>query len=84
MTQVKVAPKGMGLNDFVAMQEGFFAAEGLDVDFDWKTFRGTQSSWKELNYFQRPLYRGRCRCRARRLLVGNHLQRQRRHGPRRY
>jgi NitT/TauT family transport system substrate-binding protein len=52
--RVKIAPKGMGLNDFVAMQEGFFAAEGLDVDFDWKTFRGTQSSWKDLNYFQRP------------------------------
>lgn len=51
---VRVAPKGMGLNDFVAMQEGFFAAEGLDVEFDWKTFRGTQSSWKELDYFQRP------------------------------
>ena len=51
---VKVAPKGMGLNDFVAMQEGFFAAEGLDVEFDWKTFRGTQSSWKGLEYFQRP------------------------------
>ena len=49
-----VAPKGMGLNDFVAQQEGFFAAEGLDVTFDWKTFRGTQSSWKDLNYFERP------------------------------
>ena len=54
LTRVKIAPKGMGLNDFVAMQEGFFAAEGLDVDFDWKTFRGTQSSWKGLDYFQRP------------------------------
>jgi len=54
LTRVKIAPKGMGLNDFVAMQEGFFAAEGLDVDFDWKTFRGTQSSWKGLEYFQRP------------------------------
>jgi NitT/TauT family transport system substrate-binding protein len=51
---VKIAPKGMGLNDFVAMQEGFFAAEGLDVELDWKTFRGTQSSWKDLQYFQRP------------------------------
>lgn len=51
---VKVAPKGMGLNDFVAMQEGLFAAEGLDVTFDWKTFRGTQSSWKDFDYFQRP------------------------------
>ena len=50
----RVAPKGMGLNDFVAMQEGFFAAEGLGVEFDWKTFRGTQSSWNGLDYFQRP------------------------------
>jgi NitT/TauT family transport system substrate-binding protein len=51
---VTVAPKGMGLNDFVAQQEGFFAAEGLDVTLDWKVFRGTQSSWKDLNYFSRP------------------------------
>jgi NitT/TauT family transport system substrate-binding protein len=51
---VRIAPKGMGLNDFVATQEGFFAAEGLDVEFDWKTFRGTQSSWKGLEYLQRP------------------------------
>jgi NitT/TauT family transport system substrate-binding protein len=54
LNRVKVAPKGMGLNDFVALQEGFFAAEGLDVEFDWQTFRGTQSSWKDLDYFQRP------------------------------
>ena len=54
LRQVAVAPKGMGLYDFVAQQEGFFAAEGLDVEFDWKTFRGTQSSWKDLDYFQRP------------------------------
>jgi NitT/TauT family transport system substrate-binding protein len=52
--RVKIAPKGMGLNDFVAMQEGFFAAVGLDVELDWETFRGTQSSWKDLQYFQRP------------------------------
>ena len=54
MKKVTVAPKGMGLNDFVAHQEGFFAAEGLDVALDWKTFRGTQSSWKGLNYLERP------------------------------
>ena len=54
LRSVKIAPKGMGLNDFVAHQEGYFAAEGLDVEFDWKTFRGTQSSWKGLSYFERP------------------------------
>jgi NitT/TauT family transport system substrate-binding protein len=52
--KVSVAPKGMGLNDFVAMQEGYFRDEGLDVEFDMKTFRGTQSSWKDLQYFDRP------------------------------
>jgi NitT/TauT family transport system substrate-binding protein len=54
LIRVKVAPKGMGLNDFVAFEEGFFAAEGLDVELDWKTFRGTQSSWKGLKYLERP------------------------------
>jgi hypothetical protein len=54
LTHVKIAPKGMGLNDFVALQEGFLADEGLDVEIDWKTFRGTQSSWKGMEYFERP------------------------------
>ncbi|MEQ8701806.1 MAG: hypothetical protein RLT05_35245 [Bauldia litoralis] len=51
---VRIAPKGMGLNDFVAYQEGFFQEAGLDVAFDWKTFRGTQASWRNLAYFERP------------------------------
>jgi hypothetical protein len=54
MRKVRVAPKGMGLNDFVAEQEGFFADEGIDVEWDIKTFRGTQSSWKDLDYKSRP------------------------------
>lgn len=51
---VKIAPKGMGLNDFVAMEEGLFAEQGLDVEFDMTIFRGTQSSWKNMDYFERP------------------------------
>ncbi len=54
LTRVRIAPKGMGLNDFVAQQERFMAAEGLEVEFDWKVFRGTQSSWKGMAYFERP------------------------------
>ena len=54
MRKVRVAPKGMGLNDFVAQEEGFFKAEGIEVEWDMKTFRGTQSSWKGKDYFQRP------------------------------
>ena len=52
--QIKVAPKGMGLNEFVAMEQGFFADEELDIEFDMKVFRGTQSSWKGMDYFDRP------------------------------
>jgi NitT/TauT family transport system substrate-binding protein len=54
LISIKVAPKGMGLNDFVAYEEGFFADEGVQVEFDTKTFRGTQSSWKGMDYFDRP------------------------------
>src|SRR3982750_511074 len=54
MRKVRVAPKGMGLNDFVAEAEGFFAAEGIEVEWDIKTFRGTQSRWTENKYLERP------------------------------
>jgi NitT/TauT family transport system substrate-binding protein len=54
MRKVRVAPKGMGIHEFVAQEEGFFADEGIEVEFDWKTFRGTQSSWKSYAYLQRP------------------------------
>jgi ABC-type nitrate/sulfonate/bicarbonate transport system substrate-binding protein len=54
MRKVRVAPKGMGIHEFVAQEEGFFADEGIEVEFDWKTFRGTQSSWKQYQYLERP------------------------------
>lgn len=54
LRQATIGPKGMGLNDWVAMEKGYFAAEGLDVEFDMKTFRGMQSSWRGLEYFERP------------------------------
>jgi hypothetical protein len=53
LLRIKVAPKGMGLNDFVAMEEGYFADEGVEVEIDWKTFRGTQQAWK-MSYLERP------------------------------
>jgi NitT/TauT family transport system substrate-binding protein len=58
--RIKVAPKGMGLNDFVALEEGFFRENGVDVELDWKTFRGTQSSWKNVEYFERPQDKAVC------------------------
>ena len=53
-SKIRVAPKGMGINEFVAMEEGYFLDEGLDVEFDMKVFGGMQESWKGLDYFERP------------------------------
>ena len=54
LTRMKFAPKGMGLNDFVAIEEGFFRDEGLDVEIDRDVFHGTQSRWDDDSYFARP------------------------------
>jgi len=53
LLRIRVAPKGMGLNDFTALEEGYFADEGLEVEIDWKTFRGTQAPW-QMDYLDRP------------------------------
>ena len=54
LTRMKFAPKGMGLNDFVAIEEGFFRDEGLDVEIDRDIFHGMQSRWDDDSYFARP------------------------------
>lgn len=54
LTRMKFAPKGMGLNDFVAIEEGFFRDEGLGFEIDRDVFHGTQSRWDDDSYFARP------------------------------
>ncbi len=54
LTRMKFAPKGMGLNDFVAMEEEFFRDEGLDVEIDRDIFHGMQNRWDDDSYFERP------------------------------
>jgi len=53
LTKVKAAPTGMRLNEYVAIEEGFFRAEGLDVEIDWQTLRGMMERWKD-SYKERP------------------------------
>ena len=54
LQKMRLAPKGMGLNDFVALEHGFFRAEGLDVEIAWDIVRGTQRRWEDDSYFRRP------------------------------
>jgi len=54
LPHIRIVPKGMGLNDFVAAKERYFEAEGVSVDLDWTIFHNMQTHWKNLDYFQRP------------------------------
>jgi hypothetical protein len=63
----------------VRQEEGFFEAEGIEVEFDIKTFRGTQASWKgprlQAATAGQALRRRRQGPDPVRLRLGQHLQR---------
>ena len=40
LTTVKVFPTGMRLNEYVALEEGYFTGQGLDVQILWDVLRG--------------------------------------------
>ncbi|MDH3282875.1 MAG: ABC transporter substrate-binding protein [Gammaproteobacteria bacterium] len=53
LIQMDVTPTGMRLNDWVAQQEGFFAAEGLEVHVDWDLLerqRARQGNREDTDY----------------------------------
>lgn len=43
MIKMNATPTGMRLNDWVAMEEGLFAKEGLDVKVDWEVLHRQQA-----------------------------------------
>ena len=50
---VKVFPTGMRLNEYVALEEGYFAGQGLDVQILWDVLRGQMVRWGD-TYKERP------------------------------
>lgn len=53
LTGVKVFPTGMRLNEYVALKEGFWRDEGLEVEILWDVLRGQMVRWKD-TYKERP------------------------------
>ena len=54
LQRLKIAPTGMRLHEWIALERGYFQAEGIEPDIQWQTVTGTMSSWKGLNYLERP------------------------------
>ena len=52
-TKVQVFPTGMRLNEYVALEEHFFEAEGLEVEIMWDVLRGQMARWSD-RYKERP------------------------------
>jgi len=53
LTKVRVFPTGMRLNEYVALEEGFWRDEGLDVEMLWDVLKAQMYRWKDA-YKERP------------------------------
>jgi len=54
LKQLQIAPTGMRLHEWVALERGYFQDAGIEPLVRWDVLRGIQSSWKDLEYRERP------------------------------
>ena len=52
LIRIKVGPTGMRLNEWVALEEGFYREAGFEVDMLWEQLKAEQGSWD--TYKERP------------------------------
>jgi hypothetical protein len=54
LTPLKIAPTGMRLHEWIALERGYFQVQGIDPIVRWDVVTGTMSSWKGRAYLERP------------------------------
>jgi NitT/TauT family transport system substrate-binding protein len=54
LTPLKIAPTGMRLHEWVALERGYFQARGIDPIVRWDIVSGIMSSWQGKAYKERP------------------------------
>jgi hypothetical protein len=54
LRRLQIAPTGMRLHEWVALERGYFQEAGIDPVVRWDIVRGIQSSWKDREYGGRP------------------------------
>ncbi|HEX8969723.1 MAG TPA: hypothetical protein VF937_17705 [Chloroflexota bacterium] len=52
--QLKIAPTGMRLHEWIALEGGYFQAEGIEPIVRWDIVSGIMSSWQGKQYRERP------------------------------
>jgi NitT/TauT family transport system substrate-binding protein len=51
---LKIAPTGMRLHDWIALERGYFQAQGIEPIVRWDIVSGIMSSWQGKAYRERP------------------------------
>src|SRR5713226_3337801 len=54
LQRLKISPTGMRLHEWIALERGYFQEQGIDPVIQWHVTTGTMSSWKGMEYLQRP------------------------------
>src|SRR5438552_698194 len=54
LKQVRIAPTGMRLHEWIALERGYFQDRGIEPVIRWDVLRGIQSSWRDKQYRERP------------------------------
>jgi hypothetical protein len=54
LTQLKIAPTGMRLHEWIALERGYFHSHGIEPIVRWDIVSGIMSSWRGKAYRERP------------------------------
>ena len=54
LKQLNIAPTGMRLHEWIALERGYFQEHGIQPLIRWDVVRGIQSSWRDKAYRERP------------------------------
>jgi NitT/TauT family transport system substrate-binding protein len=54
LTPLRIAPTGMRLHEWIALQHEYFQEAGIEPIVRWDVVSGIQSSWKGKDYLERP------------------------------
>jgi NitT/TauT family transport system substrate-binding protein len=54
LTPLRIAPTGMRLHEWIALERGYFQQQGIEPIIRWDVVRGIQASWQDTPYLERP------------------------------